>query len=296
MPLAGWLIKGQRVSFAEAYATARREGHFYRFPPAAWLALARQQRRLDRLRLSPSAAGGCARRTILELTEDYWADPESLWAPFVGTAVHQRLETGEDHAELLLSLPLRLQVGDTEVEIPLTGTLDHYDPEYRRLTDYKTTSREFRFYDKRRRTYVERELPDPEHVVQTNLYRLLLEEHGYPVESIQIWYVRVVAGAARKVVSVPLWDREDAYYTALELAQPLAEAAVTGVLPPCTCRWPSKTDPDLCHTDIPWDATKLAGMVTIRQRKGGDYAAPRDSGAIRCHRGGPAHPAAGRAA
>jgi hypothetical protein len=171
-----------------------------------------------------------------------------------------------------LAVPIEVPVFDTagevaRVTIPLSGTLDHYDAANKRLTDYKTTSRPFKYKDASGK-FVYRELPDTAHVVQANLYRLLLEHHGYPVESIQIWYVQPGA-TARQVVTVPLWPIEDAYFLAVSLGSPIAQAVITGELPPCTCRWASRQEPDLCKTFTTetWHPANLPPLVPPEVQK-----------------------------
>jgi hypothetical protein len=132
------------------------------------------------------------------------------------------------------------------VTLTMTGTLDHYDKANRRLTDYKTTSRPFKYRDQAGK-FVFRPLPDESHVIQANLYRLLLAHHGLPVDSIDVWYVQP-GGTARQVAAAPLWELEDAYFMAVSVGSPIAQAVLTGELPPCTCKWASKQEPDLCNT------------------------------------------------
>lgn len=266
MPLTGWLVRKKRISFEDALSEAEKTGHFLRFPGSYLKAVQRSERREDRLVLSPSAAGSCPRERLLKMTEDFWADPADYWAMYVGTAIHAGLEGSGDIEELklevMLKVPVTLPNGVSKlVEFPLAGTLDHYSRPQRRLTDYKTTS-SFQSFDMRLKQRVDKVYPDPKHVTQLNLYRLMLEHHNYPVESIQLWYVQPVSGAPRKVVSAPLMDLEDAYYTAVELALPYVYALETGELPECTCVYKSKIDPDLCHS---LTAAKLWSVDRLRE-------------------------------
>jgi hypothetical protein len=264
MPLAGWLQRNKRISFEVALAEAETKGHFLRFPGSYLKALQRSERKESRLVLSPSAAGSCARNGLLKLTEDYYADPADYWAMHVGTAVHASLEGSGDieemKLELMLKVPVNLPDGTAKlVEFPLAGTLDHYSQSQRRLTDYKTTS-SFKQFDQKAKQQTDKEYPDPKHVTQLNLYRLMLESHNYPVDSIQLWYVQPISGAPRKVVSAPLMDLEDAYYTAVELAQPYVYALETGELPECTCQYKPKIDPNLCQSVTVWNVDRLKAV------------------------------------
>lgn len=244
---------------------ALEDGHFYRYVPAAWDALIRQTARTDGWWLSPSGVAGCQRLHLLKASEDYYLNPNKVWAMLVGTAVHRHLETGEYLEEVPLRMPLLIPLelpnGERKVvEFPVAGTLDRYEPPWKRITDYKFPS-EFSYqqYDPNqgRRVVVPKTFPEPHHVAQVNIYRMLLEYNGYPVEQAQIFYARPYKEAPRKVVAVPLWDLEDTYQYAVEVATPLALARETGQLPPCTCRFPNKTmDRDLCQeiSDEAWRA------------------------------------------
>lgn len=252
MPAVGWYAGGQTYSFDEAEREARERGHFYRFPLAALQALRKRQERVDGWWLSPSSATGCPRKRLLMASEPYWVDPEKAWMAFVGSSIHGEFEHRGSlvvRARTTLAVPVDGEL----VEFPLAGTCDSYDPETRTLLDFKVTGKEFyeTGEDGRRRA---RDLLTDEYVTQVNLYRLLLESNGMPVERAFLWYVRPVRDAPRKLVEVPLWDVETAYWRAVELAEPLARAMVTGQLPPCTCAYPAYgINPDLCKTVETWD-------------------------------------------
>jgi len=250
MPVAGWLINGKKRAQADVMSQAESEGHAYRFPPAVWEALWRQVQRVDGWWLAPSMT--CPRLHILKASEDYWLDPEKTWMTVVGSAMHTAFEGvglhSEMHLDMPLRIPLRLPGQSLVVEtLPLKGTLDHYDVEHRRLTDYKVTAA-FTYFDREAKKLVPKEYPQPDHVQQVNFYRLLLETNGFPVETAQIWYVQPTRDAPRKLVSVPLWDLDETMEAAVEAARPLALAKLTGELPECTCRFPGwGMDRDLCR-------------------------------------------------
>jgi hypothetical protein len=252
MPIIGWLVNDTLYSFDEAEKIATDAGHFDRFSYSAIKAMRSQDRKETRLVLSPSTAGGCPRNRLLKMSVDYYVDPESMWKMFVGTAIHKALESGEDleetKLETILSVPYTDASGVTLwVQTIMAGSIDKYTKHSKTLTDYKTTNKPFMVYDKQTNTKKARELPEPNHVIQTNLYRFMLELAGYPVEKIQIWYVQPGGVAARKMVNVPVWSLEDTYLEAIKLAIPLVTAMQTGELPPCTCVYKSNTYPDLCN-------------------------------------------------
>jgi CRISPR/Cas system-associated exonuclease Cas4 (RecB family) len=228
VPHVGWEVDGVRYSLEEALEIAQREKTFYGFPPSVLKALTQETR--TEIRLSPSSASGCKRRRILEMLEPYYLDPEKLWAAAIGRAVHEWLQNIPEEGvirELELTMPLDVY----GVTVPLVGRIDYYDPERKLLLDYKTVS-EFTNWNSKTGKRELLELPAPDHVLQVNLYSLLLRYNGYSVEEAAIWYVRVHKTATRRIYPVELWDEEEAYLWAVELAAPLAEAVKTGKLPP----------------------------------------------------------------
>ena len=229
MPHVGWTIGGKVYGLEEAIEIARREGHLNRFPAPAFRAM--QRTRESGWSLSPSSATGCQRQRILKIYEPYVLVPEDEATPLMGTGLHAALETDDEHDEMTLELPLTVEtVLGTEITLILRGRTDHYDPEYLRVVDFKKIGW---FTRKGRDGKVQMNpIPKDDHVVQVNLYRLLLEANGYPVEKAAIWYVNPVPKAPRKYVEVELWPLDEARQLALELAYPLADAMVTGQLPP----------------------------------------------------------------
>lgn len=269
MPRRGWFINGQKVSDEEVLSASRRDGHYHRFPPAAWEALIRQTRREMTWALSPSGASQCPRHQLLKATEPYWLDPCRVWPMLRGTAWHTAFENpgGDEHEERHLTVNLRVPVGKSVVDFPLRGTLDKYEPDTRRLTDYKTIG-EFMAYDAATKKRSAKALPLDYHIVQTNLYRLLLEMHRMPVEAIQIFYFKDDKDVPRQVVSVPVWDLEDTYQAAVDLAEPYAVARETGLLPPCSCKWRnSGLDRDLCASVVDEDWSGMPDAKLSRADK-----------------------------
>lgn len=251
MPHVGWLVNAndetKYYSFDEAVKIAREVGSFYGWSEQAIIKM--QQTREDRDNLTGSGATRCHRQRILKADNDYYLDPIKLWAATLGTAVHEHLQdTDNPNHELRLSTTIPVNVptdaGQTEVEVYFSGTIDVYEPEQKRITDYKTVS-SFMRYDPERKKQVPRKFPEESHIIQINLYRYLCELHGLPVESAQIWYVRTDKSATRRMVSVPLWTLEEVEMAAIEYATPLAVYKVTGELPApypeeaneFECRW-----------------------------------------------------------
>lgn len=242
MPCVGWIIGNERYSQADVMERAQQHGHFHRIPAGVWAALWRSTRREGGFTLSPSSATGCHRQRLLKASEDYWLQPETVFPLIRGTGLHAALESGDAGDEMFLSVSLSVK----GIIVPLRGRLDAYDAASRRLVDYKTTSR------------MDKVLPSDDHVVQLQLYALLLQDNGYPVETALIWYTRMDASDwARKVCEVDIDDYLDTYLHAIDLALPLASTKLTGMLPECTCRYRGYgMDRDLCLTVDPegWKA------------------------------------------
>lgn len=237
MPHVGWLVNAndetKYYSFDEAVKIAREVGSFYGWSERALIKM--QQTREDRDNLTGSGATRCHRQRIIKADYDYYLDPIKLWAPTIGTAIHEHLQdTDNENHELKLQTTIPVSVptedGFIEVEVLFGGTIDVYEPEQKRITDYKTVS-SFMRYDPERKKQVPRKFPEESHITQINLYRYLCELHGLPVESAQIWYVRTDKTATRRMVPVPLWSLEEAEMAVEEYALPLAEFKVSGVLP-----------------------------------------------------------------
>jgi hypothetical protein len=259
MPRKGWIVKGEKWTDDLVLDQARKHGHLDRFPLPAWQALIKNTSREGGYRLSPSMASRCKRLHLLKATEDYYMDAAKAWPRIRGTAWHAMLEgEGSDHSEMTLEMPLEVvTAAGQRVVIPLRGRIDDYDAEFQRLIDFKTVG-EWDFYSKALGQKVRKELPDPEHVFQVNLYALLLGHRGLPVTEAVLWYFQDAKNVPRKVVAVPLWTAEDAYYAAVEAATPLAETMTTGFLPPCTCLYPGYgLDRNLC-ADV--SATEWNGL------------------------------------
>lgn len=201
----------------------------------------------------------CPRRRLLEAVVPYHKEPKSVWAMFMGTAIHEQFhdkhasEFQERKLSMEIHVPLTLPSGNSKVVVfPVIGSPDNYSRDLGVLTDVKTTTKEFIVNDPETGKRKWRELPEPAHVVQTNIYRMLLEHNKHKVKHINIWYARTVKDAPRKLVPVPLMDLDDVYLLAVDAARPLALARETGELPECSCVY--RSDREFCavHTDE-WD-------------------------------------------
>lgn len=127
---------------------------------------------------------------------------DGLWR-LLGQAVHYVLEHG-DHVNSLSEERLGITVNGVKV----TGRIDLYSGTEKKVIDYKITSVwSFMFGSK------------PEWEAQLNLYRLLYEEAGFPVRSLEIhailrdWHQSKINGDGYpeipfKQVTVRMWDKE----------------------------------------------------------------------------------------
>ena len=152
------------------------QGHFFGIVAPALKKMVSEER--PREWLSPSSAGGCMRQRVLRLEEDYYQDLYQSWVPSVGTAIHDWLSVQQDD-DTLREHRLKMAVEHEGTTYYLSGQIDRYNPDTREILDFKTT-----------RSFWGKKLPDPDHVLQLNLYAHLLEHHQHPVERMRLWYVK----------------------------------------------------------------------------------------------------------
>jgi len=133
---------------------------------------------------------------------------EHVWRMF-GSVAHEVLYRSRDPESVVAETRLHMQVGGWDI----TGKPDVYDVRTRTLTDFKTTSVWSLIYEPAGRK---------EWHQQLNLYRLLLEANGYPVESLQI--IAILRDHQKRetfkrsdypqipivAIDIPLWDKADA--------------------------------------------------------------------------------------
>lgn len=202
---------------------AESEGAFDGFPPAALKKMGEGQDR-DPLVFSPSSATDCLRKKFLLRESPYWLVPEKRWALTVGNALHAMFDEGGEHNEQRIQLKL-------PNDVIMSGQPDKYDAARRCIVDYKTVS-SFDYYDgatkQRKRLGNEAK---KEHQIQVNLYKLLLERNGFPVERAEVWYVRTTKEATRRLVPVKLWPLDVIEELATVLSEPLRVYKETGELP-----------------------------------------------------------------
>jgi len=135
---------------------------------------------LDTREGNPSAstlASTTLRRVVLERLVDYYAPADNLLAMTRGSLIHRGLEgvPFPEGTRVMREVRLKMQL-EKYKEVSLSGQIDAYYPEYRRLEDYKTAMRipELLRYD---------------HLVQLAVYYWLLKRNNYEVESVAINYI-----------------------------------------------------------------------------------------------------------
>jgi hypothetical protein len=141
--------------------------------------------------ISPSALKGCTRKLVLERTTDYYAEPKKLYYAVRGSLIHGFLEDIDlPDVSTEKRLYKRFTVGGRE--LVLSGQIDYYDGAEKAIEDYKTASDKV-FYT------LFNEGAKPEHILQTNVYRMLCDgghlgslegpQVFWPVDRIEIHYV-----------------------------------------------------------------------------------------------------------
>lgn len=135
--------------------------------------------------LSASALTACPICTVLERKYNYIQSAPLMWWAVRGTFIHQLLESIScsylDLDRFLFEYSIEDYIGDNLIH----GTIDCIDRERHILTDYKTIS-------DRGLSYILKEGPKFEHILQTNIYKWLLDLHGIPIKKIQIVYITLM--------------------------------------------------------------------------------------------------------
>lgn len=146
--------------------------------------------------ISATSLTGCLRESYLKSKFDIMPTPKDLWFTTRGTLAHSILEPIKERVvahdlfkdispdrflvEQRFGYSFEIEVNGVVESVTVSGQIDLYDKQLRRLIDYKSIG--------------DNGLPfildgaKPEHVTQTNIYKFLLETHGFPVDEIVITY------------------------------------------------------------------------------------------------------------
>lgn len=176
---------------------------------------------------SPSAsqiAGQAYRRTILEKIISFYAKPRSLMAMLRGTLIHAGLQgTRIEGTKVITEKRYTYTIPDSHIK--LSGQVDVYYPEHRRLEDYKTCQN----------------IPQiikEEHAFQLAVYAWLLRWNGLPVDKAVIDYVswddtqqlamaEMPDGSVNDAVMHPYFKDEDYFIEAITGAWEILNAGFT---------------------------------------------------------------------
>ena len=117
---------------------------------------------------------GCLRSIFLQRATDRYINPTDSLYLFRGCGTHKELEgVSLEDKDCLTEYAVEIKLGDRV----LKGKLDKYIISKKKLVDYKTIKTIYKKY-----------LPKWEHVYQVNMYRLGLEQKGYPVDTQEVEY------------------------------------------------------------------------------------------------------------
>jgi hypothetical protein len=167
---------------------------------------------------SPSAsqiAGGAYRRSVLERIIPFYARPRQLMAMLRGTLIHAGLQgTVIKGTKVVTEVRVNAEVPGTDFVV--SGQVDVYYPEHRRLEDYKTCQN----------------IPSvmkEEHVFQLAVYCWLLRWNGYQVDRavidylswddvVQIGLAEMADGTINDVMIHPYFKDEETFIRAVSYA------------------------------------------------------------------------------
>lgn len=177
----------------------------------------------------------CARRVILQQTEDYYESPKAYWARFRGTIGHLMMEQydgGGDGIiqEVRFKKAITIDIDGEEVEVEITGKMDHVDENQELIIDYKSIK-------SINAQPVNRGQCKPEHAEQVSIYRWLLwggtnMETGDTVQ-IKISKAGIIyfdMSGVRKI-GAPLMSLDETEAFVRERVEPFARFQRTGELP-----------------------------------------------------------------
>lgn len=177
----------------------------------------------------------CARRVILQQTEDYYEAPSRYWARFRGTLSHLLMETYDGGGEGIIQevrfrKAVTVEVDGVQVEVEITGKMDHVDVNQKLIIDYKSIK-------SINAQPVNQGRCKPEHAEQVSIYRWLLDggtnmETGetvhYDIERAGIIYFDM---AGTRKIGAPMMSLEETEAFIRERVTPFARFSFTGELP-----------------------------------------------------------------
>lgn len=146
--------------------------------------------------ISVTSILGCLREVFLSYRDEYYPVPKDLWFTTRGSLLHgilepikERVETNEylqclDKKRFIVEqrfyYSFNRELEGKQHTITLSGKIDHYDKETNTLIDFKSCN------DNGIRFILDG--CKPEHEMQANIYRFLLEKTGHKVDNLVISY------------------------------------------------------------------------------------------------------------
>lgn len=204
--------------------------------------------------VSITALLGCIRSTYFSRICDTYVKPRNSWWSLRGSLIHEIIESAEAGDDIIAEENFSIPLNGVEV----FGRIDWYDKRTKHLTDFKSIG-------DLGIKFILRDGAKVDHIRQTNMYRVLLEEAGYPVESISIVYLSMMSivetgtlfvdkkGVEHNIPAIELYDKDKIKKFMLERAKIYHLAFEEGQLPPIpdeqTRKW--MCSPVYCHsTDV----------------------------------------------
>ncbi len=184
--------------------------------------------------ISVTSLLGCMRQTYLSRLYDIYVSPKKLWWSLRGQLIHAILE--DQPGDIMVEKVFSIVVEGIEI----FGKIDYYNPKTKHLQDFKTTG-------DRGIPFILKGGGKEDHISQVNIYKVLLEENGYPVDKLSIIYMSLMeafstgttyiqekktANVEYKIPDVKIYKKEKVIEAMAIKANILNDAFRTGKLPP----------------------------------------------------------------
>lgn len=160
--------------------------------------------------ISVTSMLGCLRKAALERRHDAYVDPRQLYHAFRGQLFHVLAERGLPEGAVA-----ERRFSRTIAGVTVSGQPDLIWPEHRLLVDFKSTRR------------APPKEPYPQHALQVNLYRWLVEP-AYSVDRLEIVYLDMECARS---LPVPIMERRRVIASIVARTRPLRAALAGGRLP-----------------------------------------------------------------
>jgi hypothetical protein len=139
--------------------------------------------------ISSSVLALCPRQHVLQERNDYYEDPEKYYQRWRGSFGHYAIEMGGPYPGVVQEVRFYRTMEVDGVSFTISGQPDWIDTTRRRLEDHKFVG------------WPPKELK-PDHEAQVNVYKWLIEDQGYEVDSAAVNYLHTKGYIQ---FEVPLW-------------------------------------------------------------------------------------------